>query len=221
MVLARRALLGRRRLDLGGDRPARSGLEAPLDRRSRLPAAHRVAFLPPGRSAPAAAAAFALQGSQQKRFRALSTVELHPEIPPDIARQVRLAARLDEAPLSSAISLSHYRSGAEGAAAIERDIAAARHHVHLEFYIWSNDGTGQRLRDLLIQRAQGRHRSAGARRQRRRRGERGFLRDLIAAGGQYARFNPPRFGLRLRLLNFPLPAARSSSSTAKSAISAA
>ena len=134
--------------------------------------------------------------------RALSTVELHPEIPPDIARQVRLAARLDEAPLSSAISLSHYRSGAEAFAAIERDIAAARHHVHLEFYIWSNDGTGQRLRDLLIQRARAGIEvrvlvdsvGAGV--------NAAFFRDLIAAGGQYARFNPPRFGLRLRLLNF-------------------
>ena len=121
---------------------------------------------------------------------------------PDIARQVRLAARLDEAPLSSAISLSHYRSGAEAFAAIERDIAAARHHVHLEFYIWSNDGTGQRLRDLLIQRARAGIEvrvlvdsvGAGV--------NAAFFRDLIAAGGQYARFNPPRFGLRLRLLNF-------------------
>jgi len=43
--------------------------------------------------------------------RALSTVELHPEIPPDIARQVRLAARLDEAPLSSAIAIEQIRSG--------------------------------------------------------------------------------------------------------------
>jgi cardiolipin synthase A/B len=147
---------------------------------------------------------------QRSRYQALSesvssalaTVERHPEIPPDVARQVRLAARLDEAPLSSAASLSHYRAGAEAFAAIERDIAAARHHIHLEFYIWSDDCTGRRIRDLLSERARCGIEvrvlvdsvGAGV--------NAAFFRELVAAGGQYARFNPPRFGLRLRLLNF-------------------
>lgn len=133
---------------------------------------------------------------------ALSAIEAHPEIPPDIARQVRLAARLDEAPLSSATSLEHFRSGAEAFAAIERDIAAARHHIHLEFYIWCDDVTGRRLRDLLIERARAGIEvrvlvdSVGA-------GVRaGFFRELVAAGGGFARFNPPRLGMRTRLLNF-------------------
>lgn len=133
---------------------------------------------------------------------ALSVVERHPEIPPDVARQVRLAARLDEAPLSSATSLTHYRSGAEAFAAIERDIAAARHHLHFEFYIWSDDCTGRRIRDLLTERARAGIEvrvlvdsvGAGV--------NSAFFREMVAAGGQYARFNPPRFGLRLRLLNF-------------------
>ncbi len=133
---------------------------------------------------------------------ALSTVEKHPEIPPDVARQVRLAARLDEAPLSSATSLTHYRSGAEAFAAIERDLIAARHHIHLEFYIWCDDVTGRRLRDLLVERARAGIEvrvlvdSVGA-------GiDGGFFRELVAAGGQATLFNPPRFGLRARLLNF-------------------
>jgi cardiolipin synthase len=133
---------------------------------------------------------------------ALGTVERHPDIPPDVARQVRLAARLDEAPLSSATSLTHYRSGAAAFAEIERDIADARHHVHLEFYIWSDDCTGRRLRDLLTERARAGIEvrvlvdsvGAGV--------NAAFFSELIAAGGHYARFNPPRFGLRLRLLNF-------------------
>ncbi len=57
-------------------------------------------------------------------------------IPPDIARQVRLASRLDESPLSTATALTQFHSGSEAFFAIERDIAGARHHVHLEFYIW-------------------------------------------------------------------------------------
>ncbi len=133
---------------------------------------------------------------------ALRAVESHPEIPPDIARQVRLAARLDEAPLSSATALTHYRSGAAAFAAIERDIAAARHHLHLEFYIWSDDCTGRRIRDLLTERARAGIEvrvlvdsvGAGV--------NAAFFSELVRAGGQYARFNPPRFGLRLRLLNF-------------------
>jgi cardiolipin synthase A/B len=37
---------------------------------------------------------------------------------------------------------------------MERDILAAKHHVHALFYIWKNDETGRRFRDILIQRAQ-------------------------------------------------------------------
>ncbi len=36
---------------------------------------------------------------------------------------------------------------------IEREIAAARQSIHLEYYIWREDQTGQRLRDLLIEKA--------------------------------------------------------------------
>jgi cardiolipin synthase len=36
---------------------------------------------------------------------------------------------------------------------IEQSIAAARHSVHLEYYIWQADRTGARLRDLVISKA--------------------------------------------------------------------
>ncbi len=36
---------------------------------------------------------------------------------------------------------------------IEREIASARQSIHLEYYIWREDQTGQRLRDLLIEKA--------------------------------------------------------------------
>ncbi len=124
------------------------------------------------------------------------------EIPPDMARQVQLASRLDDSPLATAIALTQFHSGSEAFFAIERDIAAARHHVHLEFYIWNDDTTGRRVRDLLVERARAGIEvrvlvdSVGA-------GVRGsFFRELHAAGGEFAFFNPPRFGLRTRLLNF-------------------
>jgi len=104
--------------------------------------------------------------------------------------------------MSSATSLAHYRSGEEAFAAIERDIAAARHHVHLEFYIWSDDVTGRRVRDLLIECARAGVEvrvlvdsvGAGV--------PASFFRAMCDAGGHCSMFNPPRFGLRSRLLNF-------------------
>jgi cardiolipin synthase len=123
-------------------------------------------------------------------------------IPDDVARQVRLAARLDEVPLSTASALVLYRSGSEAFTAIERAVAEARHHAHLEFYIWEDDATGRRVRDLLTERARAGVEvrvlvdsvGTGLRES--------FFRPLLAAGGEFARFNPPRFGLRMRLLNF-------------------
>ena len=142
------------------------------------------------------------QGRAECVSSALAAVGRHSEIPPDIVRQVRLAARLDEAPLVSATALTHYRSGAEAFAAIEQSIGAAEHHAHLEFYIWCDDVTGRRMRDLLVERARAGiavrvlvdsiGAGVGAR----------FFRELCAAGGEFARFNPPRLGLRSQLLNF-------------------
>jgi cardiolipin synthase len=41
----------------------------------------------------------------------------------------------------------------EAFAVMEHDIEAAEHHVHALFYIWKNDTTGRRFRDLLIRKA--------------------------------------------------------------------
>jgi len=46
-----------------------------------------------------------------------------------------------------------YQTGIDKYAALERDIASARHHVHMEYYIWEPDGIGTRLRDCLAARA--------------------------------------------------------------------
>jgi cardiolipin synthase len=86
---------------------------------------------------------------------------------------------------------------------MERAIAAARHHVHVETYIYDRDATGRRILDLLIERARAGVEvrllvdSAGAAANAR------FLAPLVAAGGHAAQFNPPRLELRwLRWINF-------------------
>jgi cardiolipin synthase len=43
--------------------------------------------------------------------------------------------------------------GGEAFTQMEKDIRAARHHVHVLFYIWKDDSTGKRFRDLLIKKA--------------------------------------------------------------------
>ena len=142
------------------------------------------------------------QGLKETLAASLAVVEAQGDMPGDLARQVRLATRLDEVPLSTASALVLYRSGSEAFAAIERAIAEARHHAHLEFYIWSDDATGRRVRDLLVERARAGIEvrvlvdgvGTGLREP--------FFRPLLAAGGEFARFNPPRFALRSRLLNF-------------------
>ncbi len=142
------------------------------------------------------------QGLKETLAASMSVTKAEAEMPDDMARQVRLATRLDEAPLSTAGTLVLYRSGSEAFTAIERTIAEARHHVHLEFYIWSDDATGRRVRDLLVERAR-----AGVEVRVLVDGvgtglRKAFFRPLLAAGGEFARFNPPRIGLRSRLLNF-------------------
>lgn len=88
--------------------------------------------------------------------------------------------------------------------AIAEAIARARHHVHLEYYIWEPDQTGTRLRDLLCEKArEGVHvrflvDAIGSSALGRR-----FLRPMREAGVEVARFNPLSLArFRPDLLNF-------------------
>lgn len=126
------------------------------------------------------------------------------DLPLDVSRQVRLALRLSAAPLASASSLALYHDGVSAFAAMERSIADAVGHVHLESYIFEPDETGTRIRDLLAEKARQGVAvrllldAVGAPRARRR-----FLAPILDAGGEVARFNPMGLGLvRSRLVNF-------------------
>src|SRR5262249_29258408 len=108
-------------------------------------------------------------------------------------------------PASTVQAAELYTNGAAAFAAIGEAIAAATHHVHLEYYIFEPDTTGTRLRDALIERARagaevrllvdalGSPRVGGA-----------VGRPLGAAGARVARFTPPRLGALVgrRWLNF-------------------
>src|SRR5262249_7353107 len=64
----------------------------------------------------------------------------------------RVAMAAGEAPPLRADHIELYTEGEPKYRAISEAIEAARHHVHLEYYIWENDRIGRRLRDQLIAR---------------------------------------------------------------------
>jgi cardiolipin synthase len=116
--------------------------------------------------------------------------------------QIGIAA--GEPPPLRATSIDLYCDGRGKYDAVIAAVDAAKHHVHIEYYIWEPDQIGKRLRDRLVARAKdgievrvivdstGSH---GARR--------GFFKGLVAAGGEVSWFNPVSlFALRRRRADF-------------------
>lgn len=87
--------------------------------------------------------------------------------------------------------------------AIVRQIGQARHHVHLEYYIFEPDQSGQQLMDALLAALQRGVKvrllvdDVGSARFMGRAG-RALRERFVAAGGQLAAFHPSRFNLFLR-----------------------
>ena len=141
-----------------------------------------------------------------------STRDLRPDqaIPPHfpdagLERQLALLLeRIGQGAPTPAIAVTPLETGDACFEAIEASIAAATHHIHLEYYLWTPDRIGTRLRDRLVDQARAGVRirllldAIGSDRANRR-----FLQPLRDAGVQVAWFNPigPR-RLRLRYVNF-------------------
>ena len=141
-----------------------------------------------------------------------STRDLRPDqaIPPHfpdagLERQLTLLLeRVGQGAPAPAIAVTLLETGDACFEAIEASIAAATHHIHLEYYLWTPDRVGTRLRDRLADQARAGVRvrllldAIGSDRANRR-----FLQPLRDAGVQVAWFNPigPR-RLRLRHVNF-------------------
>jgi cardiolipin synthase len=121
---------------------------------------------------------------------------------PDLAR---LARRVRAFPVSHGNHVTLYHETEQAFAALLDAIAQARHHVHLEFYIFRSDATGQRLADLLAQKAKEGvevrllYDAMGCVRTRQR-----LFQPLRAAGGQVRAFlplNPLRSHIQVNLRN--------------------
>lgn len=103
--------------------------------------------------------------------------------------QIAIAA--GEAPPLRADHVELYTEGLIAYRDIMAALAAAKHHIHVEYYIWEPDAMGVRVRDLLVARAQAGIEvrvivdatgSQGVRR--------GFFKPLTAAGADVRWFNP-------------------------------
>ncbi|MGN6512971.1 MAG: cardiolipin synthase [Lysobacteraceae bacterium] len=116
-------------------------------------------------------------------------------LPGDQAELARLAQATTGLPASTAREVRLLVDGAATYAALLEAIAQARHHVHLEYYIFAPDRTGTAIRDALVERARAGVAvrllldavgSSG--------GPRRFFDPLLAAGGELAWFHPMRLG---------------------------
>jgi cardiolipin synthase len=132
------------------------------------------------------------------------TTSLLGRIEPRDRQFLQLLSRVNHLPSSSAANLRILRDSADFYEALAHRIAEARHHIHLEFYIWNPDDTGTRFLVLLTEAAR---RGVVVRLLLDGVGSHGFnegaLKDLRAAGGQFSWFQSldpkrNRFFLNLR-----------------------
>ncbi len=126
------------------------------------------------------------------------------KLPRDAVGLAAVAQRLEQGEASFASSVKLLDDGDQCMQALEKAIAASKHHVHMEYYIWEPDHVGTHFRDLLVVAA--------------RRGVEvrvlyddlgspnlgnSFWAPLRDAGGEVLEFNPVRFQLwRWHLGNF-------------------
>lgn len=74
-------------------------------------------------------------------------------LPEDLAGIERLSRRLAHTPATYGNHVEIYQEAEATYAALEQGIFDARHHVHLQYYIWQPDDTGRYFRQLLIDKA--------------------------------------------------------------------
>lgn len=96
---------------------------------------------------------------RQQRRRSLSRRSLEPVLPSDLvtsedcATVSHLAQTITHFAPSSAVDVKLLVGGKATYAALHEAIAGAKHHLHLEYYIFEPDQTGTPLRDALVAKA--------------------------------------------------------------------
>ena len=93
-----------------------------------------------------------------KRFRKQIRAEFQPQdvgaIPAVYHPLAKLLNNSNYSAVFSGSQLSFFTEGKAKFEALLTDIAQARHHIHLQYYIFENDKIGNRVKDALIKKAQ-------------------------------------------------------------------
>ncbi|RZJ24259.1 MAG: cardiolipin synthase, partial [Haliea sp.] len=119
--------------------------------------------------------------------------------PPALRQMAALGTAACGLPVSSATAARLLSGGASTFDSMFEAIREARHHVHLEYYIFEPDRIGTALRDLLVQKAQDGVAvrllvdALGSKRLGR-----SFMAPLLGAGVKVGLFHDTRIGRRLR-----------------------
>jgi cardiolipin synthase len=127
-----------------------------------------------------------------------------PALSADASALAAVGRRLGQGDPTFAAAVRLFDNGDDKLESLAAAIGEARHHVHMEYYIWEPDAVGTRFRDLLVHAA--------------RRGvevrvlydavgspavKRSFWKPLVDAGGEVLRFNPVTLTLAsLHFANF-------------------
>jgi len=125
--------------------------------------------------------------------------EVAADAPPALRQMAEVGTAACGLPVSSATSVELLSGGARTFDAIFEAVRNARHHIHLEYYIFEPDKIGTALRDLLIQKARDGIAvrllldALGSKRIGR-----AFMASLHEAGVHVALFHDTRIGRRLR-----------------------
>jgi cardiolipin synthase len=72
-------------------------------------------------------------------------------LPPDAEGLAAVAKRLGQGEPTFASAVKLLDDGDQTMQALEERIAAAKHHVHMEYYIWEPDEVGTHFRDILVE----------------------------------------------------------------------
>ena len=133
-----------------------------------------------------------------------SSCEVRPELSPDARGLAAVGRRLGQGEPTFATAVELLDNGDQKMAALERAFAAARHHIHIEYYIWEPDQVGTHFRDVLAAAARRGvevrvlYDSVGSPKV-----SRSFWQPLLDAGGEVLAFNPLRFSIAsLNFANF-------------------
>ena len=78
-------------------------------------------------------------------------IPLRPQLGPDASALATVARRLGQGEPTLARRVEVLDDGDATMQALEQAIAAARDHVHMEYYIWEPDSIGTYFRDLLVE----------------------------------------------------------------------